>query len=77
MSQRPMDRLKDVKRRLMEEFTARKGCGSSVHGVTFKSPTAIENEDRMVIEWDDIKNQSWALLAVFDGEESGTVAATS
>ncbi|KAI0711973.1 phosphatase 2C-like domain-containing protein [Cerioporus squamosus] len=69
-----MERLKDVKRRLKEDFTRRVGCGSSAHGVTFKSPSAVENEDRMVIETAIVKDQSWALLAVFDGH-SGSVTA--
>ncbi|RPD75269.1 hypothetical protein L226DRAFT_534841 [Lentinus tigrinus ALCF2SS1-7] len=58
----------------MEEFTGRTGCGMSAHGVTFKFPTAIENEDRMVIEWGVIEDQCWTLLAVFDGH-SGSVTA--
>ena len=70
MSSRPKERLKDVRRRLKEEFTCRIGCGWSAHGVTFKSPTAIENEDRMVMEWANVNNDAWALLAVFDGERT-------
>ncbi|RDX57464.1 hypothetical protein OH76DRAFT_1550708 [Lentinus brumalis] len=69
-----MEGLRDVKRRLKEEFIRRVGCGSSAHGVTSKSPSAIENEDRMVIETAIVKDQSWALLAVFDGH-SGPVTA--
>ncbi len=63
-----MATLDEVKRQLREEFLARRGIGWSVHGVTFKSPTAIENEDRMVVQAATIREQSWVLLAVCDGE---------
>ena len=62
MSSRPVERLKDVKRRLKEEFTCRTGCGFSAHGVTFKSPTAIENEDMMVMKWANVNNDPWAFI---------------
>ena len=62
-----MATLDDVKTQLLEEFVARRGIGWSVHGATFKSPSAIENADRMVIQGATICGQSWVLLAVLDG----------
>lgn len=70
-----MAHLEDVKRRLQEEFLPRTFIGWSTHGATFKSPGAIENEDRMVFQMTNIRGQSWVLLAVCDGESSSLLAA--
>ncbi|RDX57463.1 protein serine/threonine phosphatase 2C [Lentinus brumalis] len=69
-----MDNLEDVKRQLQEEFVALTGIGWSVHGATFKSPSAIENEDRMVIHAATIRGQSWVLLAVCDGHSGSATS---
>ena len=59
--------MEDSKTELLEEFVARRSIGWSVHGATFKSPLAIENADRMVVQGATICGQSWVLLAVLDG----------
>ncbi|KAI0714426.1 protein serine/threonine phosphatase 2C [Cerioporus squamosus] len=69
-----MASLEQVKRQLQEQFVALRGIGWSVHGVTLKSPCAIENEDRMVIQAANIREQSWVLLAVCDGHSGSATA---